>query len=93
MAADVVCVFGNAISKLFTVQGGKDRCGDGIPESRTSMTASLLGVEVESRRAERASRLMRGSVAIDIEDILVFFEDRLIRKLLFDVLVLIRMKW
>jgi hypothetical protein len=34
------------------------------------MMASLLGVEVERRRAERASRLMRGRVAMVIEDIL-----------------------
>lgn len=34
------------------------------------MIASLLGVEVERRRAERASRLMRGRVAMVMEDIL-----------------------
>lgn len=34
------------------------------------MIASLLGVDAERRRAERASRLMRGSVAIVIEDML-----------------------
>jgi hypothetical protein len=34
----------------------------------------LLGVEVVRRRAERASRLMRGRLAIVIEDILNRFE-------------------
>lgn len=38
-----------------------------IPESRTSMMANPLGVLVERRRAERASRLMRGRFAIVIE--------------------------
>jgi hypothetical protein len=38
------------------------------------MMASLLGVEVERRRAERASRLMRGRFAMVIEDILYRFE-------------------
>lgn len=32
--------------------------------------ASLLGELVESRRVDRASRVMRGRVAIDIDDIL-----------------------
>ena len=50
------------------------------PESRTSMIASLLGVEVERRRAERASRLMRGRVAMVMEDILGRFCMRVGRK-------------
>lgn len=33
--------------------------------------ASLLGELVESRRVDRASRVMRGRVAIDIDDILI----------------------
>ena len=41
-----------------------------LPESRTSMIASLLGVDAERMRAESASRLMRGRLAIVIEDIL-----------------------
>lgn len=40
------------------------------PESLTSIMASLLGELVESRRVDRASRVMRGRVAIDIDDIL-----------------------
>lgn len=38
------------------------------------MIASLLGVDAERRRAERASRLMRGSVAIVIEDMFGYME-------------------
>jgi hypothetical protein len=34
------------------------------------MIASLLGVDVERMRAESASRLMRGRLAIVIEDML-----------------------
>ena len=43
-----------------------------VPESRTSMTATLLGTEFvcARRRDERTSLVMRGSVAILIDDIL-----------------------
>lgn len=46
-----------------------------VPESRTSIMASLLGVLVDKRSDERTSRLMRGSVAIVIEDILLLIRD------------------
>lgn len=44
---------------------------EGLPESRTSTIASLLGVLVDRSSADRASRLIRGRVAMLIEDIVV----------------------
>lgn len=44
---------------------------DGLPESRTSTMARLLGVLVDRSSADRASRLIRGRVAMLIEDIVV----------------------
>ena len=42
-----------------------------LPESRTSIIASLFedAVVLDSRRVERTSRVMRGRVAMVIEDI------------------------
>lgn len=42
-----------------------------LPESRTSTIARLLGVLVDRSSADRASRLIRGRVAMLIEDIVV----------------------
>lgn len=44
-----------------------------VPESLTSIMASLLGVLVDRRSDERTSRLMRGRVPIVIEDIFAYF--------------------
>lgn len=46
-----------------------------VPESLTSIMASLLGVLVDRRSDERTSRLMRGRVPIVIEDILLLISD------------------
>lgn len=42
-----------------------------LPASRTSTTARLLGEPVDKSNADRASRLMRGRVAMLIEDMVV----------------------
>lgn len=42
-----------------------------LPESRTSTIARLLGALVDRSSADRASRLIRGRVAMLIEDIVV----------------------